>query len=70
MVVFDKSGCTVLYFFRMFNLGSGVWIPYRRDILKFWSTSSFLYIRFAWSEGSFDHMVSYLKLMKIWKLCQ
>ena len=25
MVVFDKSGCTVLYLFKMFNLGSGVW---------------------------------------------
>ena len=34
---FDKSGCTVLYLFKMFNLGSGVWIPYRRDIFKFWS---------------------------------
>ena len=28
----------VLYLFKMFNLGSGVWIPYyRRGILKFWS---------------------------------
>ena len=32
MVVFGKSGCTVLYLFKMFNLGNGVWIPYRRGI--------------------------------------
>ena len=37
MVVFDKSSCTVLYLFKMFNLGSRVWIPYRRGIVKFWS---------------------------------
>ena len=37
MVVFDNSGCTVLYLFKMFNLSSGVWIPYRRRIFKFWS---------------------------------
>ena len=24
-------------FFCMFNLGSSVWIPYRRGIFKFWS---------------------------------
>ena len=35
MVVFNKSGCTVLYLFKMFNLG--VWIPYRRGIFKCWS---------------------------------
>ena len=32
---FDQSGCTVLYFFEIFNLGGGVWIPYRRGIFKF-----------------------------------
>ena len=32
MVVFDKSSCTVLYLFKMFNSGSGVWIPYRRGV--------------------------------------
>ena len=26
MVVFHKVGCTVLYLFKMFKLGSGVWI--------------------------------------------
>ena len=31
---FYKSGCTVLYLFKMFNLGSGVWIPYRRGIFN------------------------------------
>ena len=25
-----------VYLFKMFNLGSGVWIPYRRGIVKFW----------------------------------
>ena len=34
MVIFDKSGCIVLYLFKMFNLGSGVWIPYRRGIIQ------------------------------------
>ena len=34
MVVFDKSVCTVLYLFKMFSLGSGVWIRYRRGIFK------------------------------------
>ena len=48
-------------FFKMFNLGSGVWIPYRRGIFKFWSDEHVIarqflfdfYIRFAWSEDLF-----------------
>ena len=31
----NKSSCTVLYLFKMFNLGSVVRIPYRRGIFKF-----------------------------------
>ena len=43
----------------MFILGSDVWIPNGRGIFKFWSDwhaiGSFYYVRFEWSEVSFDH---------------
>ena len=60
----------VLYFFKTFNLGSGVWIPYRRHIQFMVGLAcyrQFLLHQVCMVRG---FILSYLKLLMIWKLCQ
>ena len=40
--LFYKSGCTVLYLFKIFNLGSGVWIPFQVDSYSSFGQTSML----------------------------
>ena len=56
MGVSNKSGCTVLYFFKMYNLGGGVWIPYREAYIQYFGRISMLYA-VSVTSGMHDQMV-------------